>query len=268
MATEGEHLIRVATRTEGPKTNETAASQTKESDTIEFPSKRSLGELYIVADDGQSRFHCEAVGPVEVPAGAKLSLYYSFDPIYGCVHLADLPAHALHSISFLGSDITDGELQHVGKLTGLKDLDVSCTQVTDVGLSHIKELKSLTSLNLSSTQISNYGLNLLTELTHLQDLILDDTEIGDDALNHIGLLQNLVTLSLSFTDVSDKGLTRIRNIKTLEKLRLNCTEISDDGLVYVASMTKLRQLWLRSTKVSRPGLVELTKWLPSCEIII
>jgi hypothetical protein len=268
LATEGEHLTRVAAQTDGPSTSENAASPVREKLTIDFPNRRSLGELYILDDDGKTQFHSEALGTVEVPAGAKLSLYFSFDPIYGCIHLADVPPYALNSISFLGSDITDGELQHVGKLIGLKELDVSCTQVSDVGLSHIKELKSLTNLNLSSTRISNYGLNLLTELTMLRELLLDDTEIGDDALNHIGCLNNLVTLSLSFTDVTDKGLTKIRNIKSLEKLRLNCTEISDDGLVYVASMPALKQLWLRSTKVSYPGLVELTKWLPHCEIII
>jgi hypothetical protein len=38
--------------------------------------------------------------------------------------------------------------------------------------------------------------------------------------------------------------------------------------MYLTRLVQLKELWVRSAKVSYPGLVELTKWLPSCEIII
>ncbi|MFX6911456.1 hypothetical protein ABTH68_19525, partial [Acinetobacter baumannii] len=85
----------------------------------------------------KTHFHGDAVGKVKVPQGSQLSLYYSFDPVYGCSLLQDVNASGLHSLSFLGSDVGDAELVHVGRLSGLKELDVSCTQVGDEGLTHL-----------------------------------------------------------------------------------------------------------------------------------
>ncbi len=67
--------------------------------------KRSLGELYLIDAEGKTHAHGDAFGTVEIPAGKLLSLYYSFDPAYGCSLLHDINPHALHSISFLGSEI-------------------------------------------------------------------------------------------------------------------------------------------------------------------
>jgi len=234
--------------------------------TVEFPKKRSLGELYLVDADGKTHPHGDAQGTVEVPAGKQLALYYNFDPAYGCSLLKDLNPNGLFSVSFLGSEISDNDLAHVGRLTGLKELDVSCTQIGDSGMPYLKELKELKKLNLASTRVC-LGLKHLGGLP-LQELTLDDTDIGDDALAHIAQLRALKILSLSFTKITDRGLTKIKEMKSLEKLRLNCTDIGDDGLAFVGRLTGLRELWVRSTHVSYPGLVELTKWLLNCEIII
>jgi Leucine Rich repeat len=268
LGTEGDQLGKVASRTDGPQKTETLASLVSGKVTVDFPGKLSLGELYVLDEDGKAKFLCEAVGSITVAEGTKLALYYSFDPTYGCSSLGEVKPDVLHSISFLGSDISDNELVHVGKLTGLREIDVSCTQIGDAGLSHLKDLKHLTKLNLASTKISNYGLSLIPEGAKLRELILDNTEIGDEALCHIAGFTNLKVLSLSFTEISDKGLGHLKGAVTLEKVRLNCTKITDAGLMYLSRLVQLKELWVRSAKVSYPGLVELTKWLPACEIII
>ena len=268
LGTEGDQLGKVTSRPDGPQKTETLASLVSGKTTVEFPGKLSLGELYVLDEDGKAKFLCEAIGTVTVPENAKLALYYSFDPTSGCSSLGDIKPDVLHAISFLGSDISDNELVHVGKLHGLKEIDVSCTQIGDAGLSHLKDLRHLTKLNLSSTKISNYGLSLIPEGAKLRELVLDNTEIGDEALSHICSFTNLRVLSLSFTEISDKGLGHLKGSTTLEKVRLNCTKITDDGLMYLSRLVNLKELWVRSAKVSYPGLVELTKWLPACEIII
>jgi len=228
-----------------------------------------LGELYLLDAEGKTHAHGEALGAVQVPAGKQLQLYYSYDPVYGCSLLQDLHPSELYSISFLGSEVTDSELQHVGRLTGLKELDISCTQIGDEGIKNLLGLSELRKLNLSSTAVTNHAMGQISASMHcVEELVLDDTDLTDDALTHLSTLKSLRTLSLSFTEISDKGLTKIKEMKTLEKLRMNCTDIGDDGLRFVARLTGLRELWVRSTQVSYPGLVELTKWLPDCEIII
>ena len=268
MGTDGDQLGKVASRTDGPQKVETLASLVSRKTTINFPGKLSLGEMYILDEEGKAKYLCEAVGAVAVPEGARLALYYSFDPTYGCSSLGEVKPDVLYSISFLGSDISDNELIHVGKLTDIRELDVSCTQIGDAGLSHLKDLRHLTKLNLASTKISNYGLSLIPDGSKLRELVLDNTEIGDEGLCHISSFDNLRVLSLSFTEISDKGLGHLKSAVTLQKLRLNCTKITDAGLMYLSRLTNLKELWVRSAKVTYPGLVELTKWLPSCEIII
>ncbi|MFA6207891.1 MAG: hypothetical protein WCT03_19335 [Candidatus Obscuribacterales bacterium] len=234
---------------------------------VSFPENRSLGELYVVDDTGRSEFLGNATGLVNVPAGKCLSLYYSFDPTYGLSPLLELAADALSSISFLGSDITDDELTSIGRLGGIREIDISCTAIGDAGLSYLAPLVRLTKLNLSSTKVTDQGLTVLEHLPLLEELVLDDTHVGDGGLSHIAKLPSLKTLSLSFTRITNKGLAKLKEVGQLERLRLNCTRISDDGLTHVARMKALKELWVRSTDVTYPGLVELTKWLSDCEII-
>jgi Leucine-rich repeat (LRR) protein len=232
-----------------------------------FPENRSLGELYVVDSSGKSEFLGEATGLIEVPPGKSLSLYYSFDPTYGLSPLSQVSPEALASVSFLGSDITDEELCGIGRLVGLREIDISCTAIGDYGVAYLAPLVRLTKLNLSSTKVTDQGLTVLSQLQHLEELVLDDTHIGDCGLSHIAQLPRLKTLSLSFTRVTNKGLPRLKEVGKLERLRLNCTRIGDDGLTHVARMKSLKELWVRSTDVTYPGLVELTKWLCDCEII-
>jgi hypothetical protein len=234
---------------------------------ISFPQGRSLGELYTIGENGRTDFLCDATGSISVPAGKDLALYYSFNPMDGLGPLTNLEPNDLFSISFLGSDVTNQEMEHLKRLTGLAELDISCTAISDEGISNLSGLARLKRLNLSSTKISDDGLAHLSGLTSLEELVLDDTRVGDDGMKHIVGLKALKTLSLSFTQLTNRGLSRLKEMKGLERLRLNCTNIDDQGLSHVARLSTLKELWLRSTQVTYPGLVELTKWLCDCEII-
>ncbi|MBC7996406.1 MAG: hypothetical protein IAF58_00575, partial [Leptolyngbya sp.] len=122
---------------------------------IQFPADRSLGELYTLSESGATSFVGEAIGTVKVPFNADLALYFSFDQISGCQPLTRVAPNLLTAVSFLGTDISDIDLEHVGKLTKLRELDISCTEVGDSGLPHLELLSDLRRLNLSSTKITN-----------------------------------------------------------------------------------------------------------------
>jgi Leucine-rich repeat (LRR) protein len=236
--------------------------------TIFFPKDKSLGDLYLVGEDGRAKFMGEAVGEVGVFAKAKVFLYYSFDQVYGCSRLSKLSGDAFYGISFLGTEISDDDLQFIEHLQSLEELDISCTQLSDQSLHYVTKLRNLRKLNLSSTRISNEGVASLASLPELNELILDDTRLNDGALALLSRLGQLTTLSLSFTDITSRGLSQIKGMKNLRKLRLNSTSVSNAGIDFLTRLSKLEELWLRSTNVSYPGLAELTKWLPDCQIII
>ncbi|HMY01900.1 MAG TPA: hypothetical protein PKA48_01045, partial [Candidatus Obscuribacter sp.] len=160
---------------------------------ITFPEERSLGELYIIDKDGRSEFLCEAKGLVCVPANRSVSLSYSFDPTFGLAALRTLKGDDLAGLSFLGSDLRDDELLNLSALTGLKELELSCTSIGDQGLAHLSSLIGLSKLSLASTKISDAGLVHLAGMKALQELVLDDTRISDEGMVHLAPLAALTT---------------------------------------------------------------------------
>jgi Leucine-rich repeat (LRR) protein len=234
---------------------------------IHFPHDRSAGDLYLVEPKGKARFLGQALGEVHLPMDSQVFLYYEYDQVYGCSRLARLAADALYGLSFLGTEITDTDLQFLKHLDSLKELDVSCTSISDACLQHLQDLANLRKLNLSSTKISSKSVDSLCRFKSLTELILDDTTITDQSLIKLSSIARLETLSLSFTQVTSRGLSKIKSMKNLKRLRLNSTNVSNGGIDFLIRLTKLEELWLRSTRVTYSGLAELKKQLPDCQIV-
>jgi internalin A len=64
-------------------------------------------------------------------------------------------------VGFIGTQVTDAELEHLKVLTSLYYLHLDGTQVTDAGLEHLKGLTSLKTLYLSGTQVTDAGVSEL-----------------------------------------------------------------------------------------------------------
>lgn len=234
---------------------------------IHFPHDRSAGDLYLVEPKGKARFLGQALGEVHIPPNSQVFLYYDYDQVYGCSRLARLNSDALYGLSFLGTEITDSDLQFLKHLDSLEELDVSCTSISDACLPCLQYLPSLRKLNLSSTKISAKSVDSLCRFKSLTELVLDDTPIGDQELIRLSSLTKLETLSLSFTDITSRGLSKIKSLKNLKRLRLNSTKVSNGCIDFLMRLPKLEELWLRSTRVTYSGLAELKKQLPDCQIV-
>ena len=118
-------------------------------------------------------------------------------------------------------DINDlGEVAALlGKLTGLRSLNLSNSQVADIG--PLKELKALQTLNLSSTKVADVAP--LKALTALQSLDLFRTQVAD--LGPLKDLKALQTLDLSETQVAD--VAPLKDLKALQTLNLSETQVAD-----------------------------------------
>ncbi|PWT95998.1 MAG: hypothetical protein C5B53_10510 [Candidatus Melainabacteria bacterium] len=239
----------------------------KKGSVIHFPHDRSLGDLYMVEPKGKAKFLGQALGEVHVPDKSKVFLYYDYDQVYGCSRLARIASDALYGLSFLGTEITDADLQFLNHFDALEELDVSCTSLGDDCLKHLQDLPNLLKLNLSSTRITSKSADILCRYKSIVELVLDDTVIADQALMKLSSLTHLETLSLSFTEVTSRGLSKIKGLKNLKRLRLNSTNVSNAGIDFLIRLSKLEELWLRSTRVTFSGLAELKKQLPDCQII-
>ncbi len=77
-------------------------------------------------------------------------------------------------MGFVGTQVTDKELEHVRGLTRLQRLWLNNTSVTDAGLANLARLTQLEELRLDNTQVTDAGVAHLAGLTRLYwlDLVL------------------------------------------------------------------------------------------------
>ena len=164
------------------------------------------------------------------------------------------PFRRVHGARFLGSSVTDTELEYLQELTRLEVLNLSYTQVTDEGLKY------------------------LSGLTNLWSLELNETAIGDEGLKYLRGLSKLARLHLTKTRVTDAGLAYLRGLPRLGLLEISDVQVTDAGLVHLEGLTNLGTLNLTPTKINEElcgefesritdaGVEKLRQALPECAI--
>jgi hypothetical protein len=125
----------------------------------------------------------------------------------------------LEDLEVYHSSVTDAGLAHLRGLTRLKELDLSDWEITDAGLVHLAGLTGLQKLDLSRTPITDAGLVHLAGLTSLQDLDLANTGVSNAGVAHLKRLTNLRSLDLLFTEVDDFGVQELRRALPKVKVR-------------------------------------------------
>ena len=73
-------------------------------------------------------------------------------------------------------------LQHIGALTGLRELNLTLTPVKDDALKHLGGLAELRVLGLASTQCNGTGFQHLKALKKLENVNFHFTPLNDDGL--------------------------------------------------------------------------------------
>ena len=223
--------------------------------TLNFPTNRSLGKLYILEENlhflsgsGEEE-KGEAQGSVRifVPDGWLLELRVSPEASTDLSTLSTLNPNDLQAISLYNTQVTDEGLSHLQKLSGLKSLDLSNTQINGTGLAYFNGLSGLKALNLTFTSVTDSGLADLKKIPNLQSLSLSKTKISDRALAYVKELPQLENLELYYTNVSDSGLQQIQQLTQLQSLNIGWTQVTDAGLSYLIGLTQLRKLNLDST---------------------
>ena len=87
--------------------------------------------------------------------------------------------------SFIGNDLSDDGLYHVGKMTSLRELHLQQTRINGSGLVHLSELRNLVTLDLSKSRVTNgHILNVIT-LPSLEELYLNECDVSSDVLDAI-----------------------------------------------------------------------------------
>ncbi len=115
-------------------------------------------------------------------------------------------------------DNGDDVMEHVGRLDGLRTINITGTEITDSG---IEDLKALQRLGLGKTRLTDTGLARLRGLDKMQTLGLYGTpSITGAGLANLAGMTQMTTLNLSGTSITDEGLVHLRAMGSLEVLNL------------------------------------------------
>lgn len=132
----------------------------------------------------------------------------------------------LRRLRLAGTSISGAGLAKLAKLPALADLDVSeAVQIDDAALEHVGRMAGLRRLNLWRVPVGDAGIAQLAGLEDLEWLNLDNTQLTDAGLEAVGGLRKLQTLYLGSTAVSNAGLGRIAGLTALESLSLQRTAV-------------------------------------------
>ncbi len=162
--------------------------------------------------------------------------------------------------------VTDAELEHVKRLTRLRELRLDGIPITDDGLKYLQEMTSLQRLDLPNTRITDNGLSYLRELKNLSALSIKGNRVTDAGLKHLQGLTNLEMLSLGPNQISDIGVKSLRDLTKLRYLNLTDTQVTDSVFEYLKPLTNLRTLRLRGTRVTEKGVQDMKQTLPNCNV--
>jgi hypothetical protein len=171
----------------------------------------------------------------------------------------------LTSLDLTGCAITDAGLQQLVRLT-VTQLHLAETAVTDVGMQHVGRMDGLRLLNIEKTNVTDAGLALIVELPNLGDLWLRSTKVTNAGLKQLQSVQGLWRLSIGSPEITDDGLIHIAGLKNLSGLSVHDAPVSDFGVKQLGSLPRLRQLTLASTKVTDAGVNALKQLRPQLTV--
>lgn len=197
---------------------------------------------------------------------------------------------SLRALSVQDCDVTDENVQALGRLKFLRDLDLSwCLNITGQGLQHLVAANSLQSLDLSGCILLTDGdlvpLGQISSLKYLRlsrcKKITDEGVISlntNPSLNYLDLsyclvtgrvwqylatFSSLISLNLSYcVALGDSGDTKskLSNLKFLDLTR--CTQMTDEAFLNLPEFPMLQSLNLTGcTQISETILQEVKTYL-------
>lgn len=228
---------------------------------LHFPADRNVGKIFVQddnvrreirrfyywTDDGEEwEYYCSAKGAVRIPAGKLVKFITNWNSKPVPEDLAKLKPDDLHSLVVqCGLDkrarASNGYMTSVGRLTGLKVLDIYDSNINSRGLYEIRGLEQLERLSLGEG-ITNAGMRVVANLKSLKGLHLKGCRITDVGLGKICKNLLLEELALSGKKLSNEGLAHLSKISTLRYLLLGGNNFTDDGMAYLKDVSLLKTL--------------------------
>ena len=224
---------------------------------LHFPPDRFVGKIYLQDADFQKETktffcwipdyekwdcYCTAKGDVRIPTGKRVKLITNWNRKPDPEDLAKLQPDDLHALVLQGRLRADDlYMDAVGRLTGLKVLDISYPNFMSRGLYKIRKLTELEELSLGEG-ITDSGMPVVASLKSLKGLHFSNSSITDAGLAKVCENLSLEELSLFGKKLSNEGLAHLAGMGTLKYLRLDGDNFTDAGMAHLKDVSSLRIL--------------------------
>jgi Leucine-rich repeat (LRR) protein len=145
----------------------------------------------------------------------------------------------LRTAMLWGSDVRDEDLEHLGKIRSLEDVQLG-----------------------RNPSITGATLDQLAGWQKVHTLSLYGNPITDESLANLPELPSLRSILLSSTKITGAGLTRLKDLPSLEFVELDKTVVNDTTILQLMDCKKLNRLSATDTGVTRDGLAPLFERFP------
>lgn len=151
------------------RNSKVAATATLPPRQIRFPADRSLGMLWMRDREFDPEDYAfweqvgEARGVVIIPSDKELRLIVNPQAATDLSPLSQLRPDDIQYLQLSSTRVSNAQLAHVSKLSGLRVLWLYDTPISDAGLVHLQSLSGLRVLNLRSTLVSTAAVDALQE---------------------------------------------------------------------------------------------------------
>jgi len=233
---------------------------------LQFPADQSYGVI-IKLDNNWNIQSKKLTGPKFADAKGKVELPlhepFMLVPNYNCIThpevLTGLPANSFVSLTLDKIEAEDKVMPCIGKLTGLKRLDLNDTEVSDKGLEALSSLPNLQVLQLREGSFTGSFLAHCAPLKKLKHLWLNGCKLDTKFLDrYSSVLPAITVIHLSGDQLKDQDLLFLEKFPYLEELHLDRNKyITDSGLKYILQCKQIGFLNLDNTAVTANGLKAL-----------
>ena len=263
----------------GEEKGESPLAATEQTRVLHFPGDRTMGIVFWRKAPPKSgdklsmygeEWHkvADARGEVHLPADGEARLDVSKAASSDLTGLDQIQPDDLRGLKCVDTDVSDEGLRHIGRLTGLRMLDLGETPITDGSSQSFAGLKKLQWITLDAFDVNSKGfgvgdetLKVLARLPELEVIRLRDTKVTDAGIAELAQAKSLTDVEVPGTKVSDAGMKYLKQLPHLDTLRLGVldegTKITDIGLATIGEMTGLKYLDLSGTKITDKGLPHL-----------
>ena len=116
----------------------------------------------------------------------------------------------LHTVGFIGEDVTDAMITPLKNLTGLQGLILRNTQLTDASFEDtIRHLKELREVKIQDLNLTDKGFAYFEAFGQIRRLDLTQVKITIDSLRYLREMRHLLVLDLAETGIPEEMLTEL-----------------------------------------------------------